>query len=58
MHAFIVALIFFGSFLVLGAVAKRLLDRRAVDLSDVHAQAGPNRRQRRVFLLGSWRKED
>jgi hypothetical protein len=58
MRALVIALIYFGSFLVIGAVAKRWLDRRGVDLSDVQAQAGPNRRKRRVFLLGSWRTED
>ena len=58
MQALTVALIFFWTFMVIGAVAKRWLDHRAVGLSDVHAQAGPNRKRRRVFLLGSWRTED
>lgn len=58
MRALFTALIFFGSFLAIGALAKRWLDRRGVDLPDVQGQAGPNRRKRRVFLLGSWRNED
>jgi hypothetical protein len=37
--------------------AKLWLKRRAVDLTDVQSQAGPNRRLRKVFLLGSWRTE-
>jgi hypothetical protein len=44
-------------FLILGAVVKFLLRRYAVDLGDVQTQAGPKRRGRRVFLLGSWRTE-
>ena len=56
-----VAVIYFGSFLVLGIVAKialrRLMDHTGADLADVQAQAGPNRRKRTVFLLGAWRKE-
>jgi hypothetical protein len=35
-----------------------LMQRRGADLDDVHAQAGPNREPRRVFLLGIWRTED
>ena len=44
-------------FLFLGAVTKFIMKRRAVDLTDIQAQAGPNRRPRRLFLLGSWRTE-
>ena len=44
-------------FLFLGAIAKLLMKRQAVDLTDIQEQAGPNRRPRRAFLLGSWRTE-
>jgi hypothetical protein len=49
--------IYVTPFLILGAVAKLLLKRYAVDLTDVQAQAGPKRRPRSVFLLGGWRSE-
>jgi hypothetical protein len=49
--------IYVTPFLVLGLVAKLLLERYAVDLTDVQAQAGPERRPRKAFLLGSWRSE-
>lgn len=55
-----VATIYFGTFLVIGWVAKRVLDRwmdhRGVELSEVQKQAG-RRGERTVFLLGVWRKE-
>jgi hypothetical protein len=61
MWALTVAVIYFGSFLAIGIVAKvvldRLMARHGADLEDVHAQAGKNRRERTVFLLGAWRKE-
>jgi len=49
--------IYVTPFLILGLVAKLLLQRYVVDLTDVHEQAGPKRRPRKVFLLGSWRAE-
>ena len=49
--------IYVTPFLVLGLVAKLLLKRYAVDLSDVQEQAGANRKPRRVALLGAWRTE-
>jgi hypothetical protein len=62
MWALVVATIYFGSFLLIGMTAKLLVDRwmgrRGVDLSDIQADAGPNRRERQVFLLGVWRTED
>lgn len=62
MHALWTAVIYFGSFLIIGLGAKIALRRWAqqhdVDLADIQAQAGPNRRKRRVFLLGIWRTED
>ena len=62
MGASLTALIYFGTFLVIGVIAKRLLDRlmvkRDLDLAEVQAQAGQNRGERRVFLLGVWRNEE
>jgi len=62
MRALVTALIYFGSFLAIGLIAKLMISRwmirRNLDLSDIQAQAGPNRRKRRVFLLGFWRDED
>jgi hypothetical protein len=47
----------FGTFLLLGYFAKvaldRLMERSGAELSDVQAQAGANRRPRKVFLLGA-----
>ena len=60
MWALTVATIYFGTFLTIGWVAKRVLDdwmdHRGVALDEVHRQAGP-RGERTVFLLGIWRKE-
>jgi hypothetical protein len=62
MRALLIALLYFGSFLAIGLIAKVMIDkwmvRRSLDLADIQAQAGPNRRKRRVFLLGFWRDED
>ena len=60
MWALFVATVYFGTFLAIGWVAKRVLYRwmaqRGVELSEVHRQAG-RRGERTVFLLGAWRKE-
>jgi hypothetical protein len=60
MWALTVATLYFGTFLVIGWLARRVLDRwmerRGVGLDEVHRQAGP-RGERTVFLLGAWRKE-
>jgi hypothetical protein len=62
MWALTVAIIYFGTFLILGYIAKvaldKLMDRTGAELHDVQAQAGANRRPRKVFLLGAWRTED
>ena len=62
MRALLIALLYFGSFLAIGLIAKVMIDkwivRRSLDLADIQAQARPNRRRRRVFLLGFWRNED
>ena len=59
--ALVVAVIYFGSFIAIGIIARialeRLMSRSGADLSDVQAQAGPNRERRAVFLLGAWRSE-
>jgi hypothetical protein len=61
MWALVVAVIYFGSFLAIGIVARialaKLMSRTGADLTDIQAQAGPNRRKRSVFLLGAWREE-
>ena len=61
-RAFITAVIYFGTFLTLGTIAKRILDgwmaRRGDDIAEVQRQAGPNRPPRRMFLLGAWRTEE
>lgn len=60
MWALFVATVYFGTFLVIGWVAKRVLDhwmaQRGVELAEVQKQAG-RRGERTVFLLGVWRKE-
>jgi hypothetical protein len=60
MRALATAVIYFGSFLVLGYGAKRLLDhwidRHGAGLDDVQAQAGESGRKGGSFLLGVWRK--
>ena len=58
MRALATGLIYFGLFLAIGLAVRRWMRRRDVDLSDVQKQAGPNRRPRKVFLLGVWRRED
>jgi hypothetical protein len=50
--------IYVAPFLIIGIAVKLLMKRKGVDLSDVQSQAGPNRRRRRVFLLGGWRSEE
>jgi hypothetical protein len=60
-RSIITAVIYFGSFLALGSIAKiavsRWKGRRDLDLAEIQAQAGPRRGKRRVFLLGFWRDE-
>jgi hypothetical protein len=45
-------------FLIIGIAVRLLMKRRSVDLTDVQAQAGANRKPRKVFLLGAWRREE
>ncbi len=61
MTALVTAIVYFGTFLLIGWGGKKAIDwwmdRRGVGLPDVQDLAGPNRGQRDVFLLGVWRKE-
>ena len=58
MDALAVAIIYFGTFLAIGSVARRLLDRwmdiGGVHLTEVQDQMGENRRKQPGFLLGAW----
>lgn len=58
MDALSVAIIYFGTFLAIGSVARRLIDRwmdtRGVHLTEVQHQLGEDRRKQRGFLLGAW----
>jgi hypothetical protein len=58
MRALFTLAMFVAPFLIIGLVTKLLMKRKAVDLSDVQAQAGPKGRPRKVFLLGAWREEE
>jgi hypothetical protein len=58
MWALTVFAIYVTPFLIFGLAVKFLMRRYGVELTDVQAQAGPNRKPRRVFLLGGWRTED
>ena len=62
MSALTTAAIYFGSFLVLALIVKLAVNRwmnlKDIDLSEIRAQLGPNRRKSNRFLLGLWRKED
>ena len=59
MRALMVAVLYFGTFLTIGLMAKlainRWMARHGADLEDV--QAGENRRTRKLFLQGAWRNE-
>jgi hypothetical protein len=61
MRALVTAVVYFGSFLGLGMIAKlavsRFMRRRDIDLAEIQAQAGSRRGKRRVFLLRFWRNE-
>jgi hypothetical protein len=50
--------IYVTPFLIIGIAVRLLMKQRGVDLSDIQAQARPNRRVRKVFLLGAWRNEE
>jgi hypothetical protein len=58
MRALEVFVIYIAPFVILGIIARVLMKRNSVDLTDLQAQAGANRRSRKVFRLGGWRNED
>lgn len=58
MDALVVFLIYVVPFLALGLAGSWWMRRKSVDLEDVQAQAGTNRRRRRLFFLGFWRWEE
>jgi hypothetical protein len=62
MSALATAAIYFGVFVAVGLIvkigARRWLNMRDIDLSEVRRQLGPNQRKSSRFLLGIWRKED
>lgn len=58
MRALETLIIYLGPFVIIVTAARLLMKRRGIDLSDVQAQAGPNRKGRKAFLLGAWRKEE
>ncbi|MDI4231661.1 MULTISPECIES: hypothetical protein [unclassified Bradyrhizobium] len=58
MRALEVFVIYVAPFVIIGIIARLLMKRSSVDLPDVQAQAGANRRPRKAFLLGGWRNEN
>jgi len=58
MRALETLVIYIAPFVIIVIAARLLMKRRGIDLTDVQAQAGPNRRGRKMFLLGAWRKEE
>ena len=61
MRALMTAVIYFGSFLAIGLIAKIMVDRQMVrknlDLAEIQGQVDTRRGKRWVFLLGFWRAE-
>lgn len=58
MDAVVVFLIYVVPFLALGLAGRWWIRQKGVDLEEVQAQAGSNRRRRRLFFLGFWRWEE
>lgn len=60
MKALLVAFIYLAPFIIIGVIARMIMKQRmkGASLGDIQEMAGPNRRKRRLFLLGSWRDED
>ncbi|QQS12335.1 MAG: hypothetical protein IPK81_23080 [Rhodospirillales bacterium] len=62
MRAFWTAVLYFGTFLVIGYVARLLIERwmghRGLDASDKPATGGGDGGGRPRFLLGAWRRDD
>ena len=57
MDALFILAVYVLPFVVTGILAKRLIDRKNTELSDVQAEGDPNRGRRPRFLLGIWRDE-
>ena len=61
MRALVTAVVYFGTFLTVGYVAKRLLDRwmarHGEHLHEVQSQGRGGGRQDKRFLLGTWYKD-
>ena len=62
MTALYTAILYFGSFLMIGWVGKivlsRWMARHGATLSEINEQAGESAGKGRRFLLGFWRNED
>jgi hypothetical protein len=60
-RALYTAIIFFGTFIVIGWLGKLALNRwmakRGATLSEINEQAGPSAGKGRRLLLGFWRNE-
>lgn len=60
-RALYTAILFFGSFIVIGWLGKLVLNRwmarHGATLSEINEQAGPSAGKGRRFLLGFWRNE-
>lgn len=60
MRALATAVLYFGSFLLVGYGTKRLLaqwmDRHGETLDEIQGQSGDSRRKGGSFLLGVWRR--
>ena len=58
LQAIFTAILYFGTFAVLGYGGRRLIDhwmgKRGVHLSEAQDQLGENRRKQTGFLLGIW----
>jgi hypothetical protein len=61
MRALMTALVYFGTFLTVGYVAKRLLDRwmarHGQTPHEMETQGRTGERRRERFLLGAWYKD-
>jgi hypothetical protein len=58
MRALETLVLYVTPFLLIGIAVKLLMKQRSVDLSDVQGQARPNRKGRKMFLLGAWRNDE
>jgi hypothetical protein len=58
MRALLAGGLYFGTFLILGLIARRWMARRNVDLSELRRELGPSRRTRWGYLLGFWHRQD